>query len=296
MAKIALKRAGALGDIIMSLNFVSSLKEENEVKYFCHSSSLNVLNNFIKNNKIVDIFPLEEYKSENFDKTINLIGYPLNEGYPYKKMSKHLLEYFANEMNVDFSFDKFTLDLPKFPNKIKNRNYPYYITFQNKTGWSVYKEWWGWQELINLIKKEKPNIEIYQIGGEDDPEIKNIDGSFCGDTFDDNVAALAWARLHIGLDSVFNHITNINWRGKGKTKAIILFGSTQKDASGYPHNINVSLDLSCQPCFKEDPKISRMPLGLCDNPINQTYENPQHACMKGITPEMVFEKINLNLF
>lgn len=293
MEKIALIRPGAIGDIMMALNFVQELKSKKEVTFFCSSAIHSMLNNFISNNKLVSFQPLEQYKKENFDKTINLIGYPLNEGYPYKKMNRHLLEYFASEMETNFSFDQFTLTLPKFPKKIKNRNTPRYMTFQNKTGWSVYKEWWGWQELINLIKEKKPNIEIYQIGGSNDPKIENIDGNFCGDSFEDNLAAQAWANIHIGLDSVFNHTTNINWLNKGRTKGIILFGSTQADASGYPHNDNISLGLSCQPCFKEDPKISRVSLGLCDNPPNQTYENPQHACMKGITPEMVFEKIKL---
>ena len=293
MEKIALIRPGAIGDIMMALNFVQELKSKKEVTFFCSSAIHSMLNNFISNNKLVSFQPLEQYKKENFDKTINLIGYPLNEGYPYKRMNRHLLEYFASEMETNFSFDQFTLTLPKFPKKIKNRNTPRYITFQNKTGWSVYKEWWGWQELINLIKEKNPNIEIYQIGGSNDPKIENIDGNFCGDSFEDNLAAQAWANIHIGLDSVFNHTTNINWLNKGRTKGIILFGSTQAEASGYPHNENISLGLSCQPCFKEDPKISRVPLGLCDNPPNQTYENPQHACMKGITPEMVFEKIKL---
>ena len=293
MGKIALIRPGAIGDIMMALNFVQELKSKKEVTFFCSSAIHSMLNNFISNNKIVSFQPLEQYKKENFDKTINLIGYPLNEGYPYKKMNRHLLEYFASEMETNFSFDQFTLTMPKFPKKIKNRNTPRYITFQNKTGWSVYKEWWGWQELINLIKERNPNIEIYQIGGSNDPKIENIDGNFCGDSFEDNLAAQAWANIHIGLDSVFNHTTNINWLNKGRTKGIILFGSTQAEASGYPHNENISLGLSCQPCFKEDPKISRVSLGLCDNPPNQTYEKPQHACMKGITPEMVFEKIKL---
>ena len=293
MGKIALIRPGAIGDIMMALNFVQELKRKNEVSFFCSSGIHAILNNFVSNNKLVNFYPSEEYKQEDFDKTINLIGYPLGEGYPYKKMNRHLLEYFANEMETNFSFDQFALDLPIFPKKIKNRNTPRYVTFQNKTGWSVYKEWWGWQELINLIKEKNPNVEIYQIGGPNDPQIENTDGSFCGDSFEDNLAAQAWANTHIGLDSVFNHTTNINWLNKGKTKGIILFGSTQADASGYPHNDNISLGLSCQPCFKEDPKVSRVPLGLCDNPQNQTYENPQHACMKGITPEMVFDKIKL---
>lgn len=291
--KIALIRPGAIGDIMMTLNFIQELKTKNEVTYFCDPSIHSVLNNFISNNKLVSFKTLEHYKQEDFHRTIYLTGYPLSEGYPHKKMGKHLLEYFANEMGVNFDFNSFVLNLPLFPKKIKNRHSPRYITFQNKTGWSSYKEWWGWQELINLIKEKKPNIEIYQIGGPSDPQIKNIDDSFCGDSFEDNLAAQAWANIHIGLDSVFNHTTNINWLNKGKTQGIILFGSTQHDASGYPHNDNISLGLSCQPCFKEDPKVSRVPLGLCDNPPNQTYENPQHSCMKGITPEMVFEKIRL---
>lgn len=295
MTKIALKRPGAIGDIIMTFNFVEKLKANHDVYYFCHQLNYDILQNFVAKNKIVKLYPLENYNEKNFDKTINLIGYPINEGYPNKKMDKHLLEYFAFEMKVKFDFNSFNLDLPIFPKKIKNKNSPFYITFQNKTGWSIYKEWWGWQELINLIKHHRPDIEIYQIGGSDDPIINNIDGSFCGDSFENNVAAQAWSTLHIGLDSVFNHTTNINWTNKGKVKGIILFGSTQKEASGYPHNENISLGLNCQPCFKENPKVSRMPLGICNNPSNQTYENPQHSCMKNITPNMVFEKIINNL-
>lgn len=297
MAKIALIRPGAIGDILMAFNFVQDLKKKNSVVFFCSNGIYSILKNFTAKNNIVNLQPLENYKPENFDKTINLIGYPIKENYPseedypYKRMSKHLLQYFAKEMDVEFSFDKFSLNLPTFPKKIKNRNYPRYITIQTKTGWSAYKEWWGWQDFIDLLKKNKPNIEIYQIGGPDDPEYKNIDGSFCGDSFEDNLAAQAWSYCHIGLDSVFNHTTNINWITKGKNKAIILFGSTQADASGYPHNYNISLNLHCQPCFKENPLFTRVPLGLCNNPPNQTYENPQHACMKGITPEMVYEYI-----
>lgn len=291
MAKIALLRPGAIGDIIMSLNFVFPLQKENDVSFFCHNSNYNILKPFVSN--FCKLESLENLNKKNFDKVINLVGYPINEGYPHKKMSKHLLEYFSKEIGVEFSFEYFVCDKPCFPKKIKNRNYPRYITIQTKTGWSTYKDWWGWQDLVNLLKKNKPNIEIYQIGGPNDPQLNNIDGSFCGDNFLDNVSAQAWANLHIGLDSVFNHTTNIIWSNKGKTKSIILFGSTQSTASGYPHNVNISLNLPCQPCFKENPKISTMSLGLCENPPNQTYENPQHACMKNISPKMVYDLIQI---
>ena len=293
MSKIAVIRPGAVGDIIMILNSVIKLKESSDVTIFCHESILPIIKEFVNRNDICKIASLEQYDRENFDKTIQAVGYPIYEGYPHVRMQRHLLEYFAKEMEVDFSFNNLNLSLPSFPTKIKNRDYPKHITVQNKTGWSVYKEWWGWQQLIDMMKQKMPDVEIYQIGGPNDPQISNIDGSFCGEPFEDNLAAQAWAVLHLGLDSVFNHTTNINWIGKGKTKGIILFGSTQADASGYPHNENISLGLACQPCFKEDPKVSSASLGVCDNPPNQTYESPQHACMKGITPEMVFDKIKL---
>ena len=52
MRKIALKRPGALGDIIMSFNFIKKLKENHEVYYFCHSNSFNILNNFVVKNNL----------------------------------------------------------------------------------------------------------------------------------------------------------------------------------------------------------------------------------------------------
>lgn len=291
---MAVIRPGAIGDIVMSLSFTRQLALQYEVHYFCHVSVYNILKTFVNNNRLVHVFDtLESYCPEKYSITIDLVGYPLKEGYPYRKMNKHLLNYFADEMSCVFSFDSFELDLPALPKKIKNRHSPKYITFQNKTGWSVYKEWWGWSKLIELLKRNRPEIEIYQIGGPTDPQIENTDGTFCGESFDDNIAAQAWSSLHIGLDSVFNHTTNILWRNKGKTPGIILFGSTQADASGYPHNKNISLNLPCQPCFREDPKISKMSLGPCINPAGQIYDNPKHACMAGITPEMIFESIKI---
>ena len=296
MQKIAIYRPGAIGDVLMSFNFLKQLKEKYEVHYFCHSSIHSVLNSFVKSNCILEHFCcLEDYNQINFDKTVNLVGYPLQEGYPHKKMQNHLLYYFAKEMECEFTFDDFELDLPPLPKKIKNQNSPRYITFQNKTGWSVYKEWWGWQQLIDMLKQNHPEVEIYQIGGPNDPQINNVDGSFCGDSFEENLAAQAWSIGHVGLDSVFEVTTNIQWRNKGRNKGIILFGSTQHDATGYPFNINICLNLPCQPCFKEDPRISQMSMGACINPPNQDYDNPKHACMAGITPEIVYLNV-LNFF
>mgnify|MGYP000844586305 CR=1 FL=1 len=125
-----------------------------------------LLNDFIGQNKIKEnlkIF-IESAKKRKVPLDHVLVYGPPGLG------KTTISQIIANEMGVNFDFNSFVLNLPLFPKKIKNRHSPSYITFQNKTGWSAYKEWWGWQELINLIKEKKPNIEIYQIGGANDPQ------------------------------------------------------------------------------------------------------------------------------
>jgi hypothetical protein len=75
--------------------------------------------------------------------------------------------------------------------------------------------------------------------------------------------------------------------------SVILWGSTQPGASGYPHNVNLCLGLPCQPCFREDPALSMFPQGLgpCPNPPGQTYDAPRHACMDGINAERVAREL-----
>lgn len=285
MQSTALIRPGSLGDIVMAFNFVRSIR--GRVSFFCHQRMLEVLSGFAKRCG-VDLRPLEEHDPGEFDRNISLIGYPISEGYPHKPMSRHLLQYLADEMSVDFSFDSFDATPPKKPQIVKHS---LYVTVQTKTGWSMYKDWWGWDELVSMLRKARLDIGVYQIGGPDDPRLREADGCLCGESFEDNLGAQAWSMSHLGLDSVFNHTTNIIWHGRGRVRSVILFGATQSSASGYPHNDNISLGLGCQPCFREDPRISMVPLGVCTNPPGQTYESPRHACMAGITPEMVLQRL-----
>ena len=112
-----------------------------------------------------------------------------------------------------------------------------------------------------------------------------------GQPLEHSIDLMAHATLHLGVDSWTNHLTNIQWKDIGFTPAIILWGSTQASASGYARNTNISMGLKCQPCFREDPKISRMPRGPCINPPGQDYEHPKHACMAGITVKRVLDEI-----
>ncbi len=107
-----------------------------------------------------------------------------------------------------------------------------------------------------------------------------------------SLAAIANARVHLGPDSWTSHATNIRWGAAEKrTPGVILWGSSQVTATGYPWNTNICKNLTCQPCFREDPKLSDTPLDICPNPGGQTYEKPLHKCMADITVDEVFEAV-----
>lgn len=294
MSSIALHRPGAIGDIIMILNCAPKLREQfNKIDLYCHESIVKILKNFCLYSGIVDnVIDSSLLKRQEYDKVVDCIGYPIKEGYPNVRMKKHLIYYFAEEMGIDVTLDDVELN-PLPPLKLNKR---LYITIQNKTGWSIYKEWWGWQQLIDRLKDKRPDIGVYQIGGPNDPKLSNIDGSFTGGSFEDNLAVQTWGRAHLGLDSVFNHTSNYKWRGIGKKNCVILFGSTQYDASGYQHNTNISLGLSCQPCFRENPDVSSVSGGICPNPPNQTYQEPKHKCMFDISVDIVYDALLKKLY
>jgi ADP-heptose:LPS heptosyltransferase/glycosyltransferase involved in cell wall biosynthesis len=276
-------RPGAIGDVLMTLNLVKKFREKHpnaELTYRCHPDTAKILKDTI----LKAGFDRVETGSTVYGQEINLIGYPLTEGYPHKPMKKHLIEYFGKELGVEYDAENFSLPTEPFA-QMKTP----YATIHPWAGWSQYKNWAAdrWDELCKRLEAE--GIMTVQIGGPRDQRVKatqNILDS--ANTFETSKAALANATIHLGVDSWTNHATNIKWVGKGRTPAVILWGSTQWEAAGYSHNTNISKGLLCQPCFREDPKISRMPLGVCPNPAGQTYEAPRHDCMNQISVEEVF--------
>ena len=285
---IAIHRPGAIGDILMTLNSIPALKDANpsrEIWYFCHGwfAKPEQLGNIILTagcDRVLDCDIVDVW-TPIFERMIVPSGYPLNEGYPHKPMSDHLVNYFTREMGLESAASQLpSLRLPR-PQRLNDMPKDY-ATLQWKASWSSYKEWpfERWEALVNEL-----DFPVVIMSPANTPRLS------------DAIALVANARMHIGIDSFANHLTNFTWVDDDaiigrKLPAVILWGSTQVSAAGYPHNTNISLGLECQPCFREDPtRTLHVQLGPCINPPGQTYDHPQHSCMYGISEEQVLREV-----
>ena len=287
--KVALVRPGAIGDILMTLNLIPAFKAANpdtDVHYFCAGGFAKpdaLLPTMLAAgcDQVLDVAGIKAW-AKSYDQVIGLIGYQIDWAKNCRRpMDRHLIRYFAEEMGLDqaASVDPWqglklaSLKLPRPSARLGGE----YVTLQVTAGWSKYKMWplERWQEVQGAF----PELRFVPI---DESQ---------GRTLAETIAIVANARLHVGVDSFANHLTHYRWGGK-RVPGVIVFGSSQVTACGYPTNINLSAGLACQPCFKEDPAISTMSLGPCINPVRGTYEDDTpHACMEAISVEQVVEAI-----
>ena len=96
--RIALVRPGAIGDVLMTLNLLPAFKEANPDADIHYYTRVEGLDDIIRAAGAIPgrcgIESLPE-----LDRHINLVGYPIEEGYPEKPMRRHLLDYFADELD-----------------------------------------------------------------------------------------------------------------------------------------------------------------------------------------------------
>jgi len=307
--RIALHRPGAIGDILMTLNLLPAFKEAHpdaDIHYYCHSSLARPeqLGGIIVAAGAAMVGNSEQFGElrRQYDRVIDLVGYPLSEGYPEQPMARHLLDYFAEEMDIGSTTGGLPSLTLRRPNLCIEKPY---FTMQTQAGWSRYKQWpkERWDQVTAALAPLKFFL---------------IDKS-SGWELGESIRIFSNARMHIGIDSFCNHLTNYTWtddHGGRKVPGVILWGSTQASAAGYPDNVNISKGLSCQPCFRENPAMSRMPRGPCVNVVTKTmevrgapmpgglsgdewtygpapsYDDPRpHLCMDMITVEEVVEAV-----
>jgi hypothetical protein len=290
---VAVFRPGAIGDVLMTLNLVPALRERfpgHLVHFYCHRWIGQQLGALMQMAGVTEWKDMDTFRGRRADYAEAFIvkGYPLAEGFPRKPMRRHLIQYFAEELGLDAGgLPSLQASLAPMPGLERP-----YATLHPTARWSVYKSWplERWAAVLRAC----PGMPVYQIGAADDPRVPGARHDFMGTPLLVAAALLANARLHLGVDSFTNHLSHYRWNGR-QVPSVILWGSTQRTATGYPHNVNLSLDLPCQPCFREDAAISMFPHGLgpCPNPLGQTYEAPRHACMAGIPVERVVAEARL---
>ena len=258
--RVVWHRPGAIGDVLITLNFVKLYKKENPndwVIYKTAPSTASMLRPIMLEAGVDEVVTTADEVA--CDKQFNLIGYPLHEGYPERPMAGHLIHYFSEELGLGGRYKELQLKLPK------RTIDPPYITLHATAGWSMYKNWpldrWAW--VCEQLKQQ--GIQAVQIGGPGDQVVESVAFNRLGLPFLESLGLFANAELHVGIDSWSNHATNIVWEGKGKVPGVILWGSTQASPAGYPQNYNISLGLPCQPCFREDPKSPPFPAACAES-------------------------------
>ena len=277
---------GHFGDIIMLLNLVKNFRAKHgQIKLVLrtHSWTKSIMEDFVKTCGIDEVVDTPTSMSNE----LQCFGYNVNhkeplKGHPYTISKEHVIEGFAKNLGVEADFESLEFKKPPFPFQGD------FLTIHPQSLWSPYKNWPDerWEELCERFEKEK--IKVLQIAGPGDRVIKNahriIGEGSAKMLFKMSVCAVANSRLHIATDTWTQHSLNIKWDGK-RTKGLILWGSSNIVATGYKTNTNIVKNLKCQPCLKEDPKISTVPLGPCENKPRGIHE-----CMDLISVDEVFNK------
>jgi tetratricopeptide (TPR) repeat protein/2-polyprenyl-3-methyl-5-hydroxy-6-metoxy-1,4-benzoquinol methylase len=101
--KIALVRPGAVGDVIMISNVIPELRAKYPdavIDFYTKIQGLEPILTMAGVNHILD-YDVLDVREHEYDVIKYLIGYPLppKENYPNERMSRHLLEYFQDEIN-----------------------------------------------------------------------------------------------------------------------------------------------------------------------------------------------------
>ena len=173
-------------------------------------------------------------------------------------------------------------DFPKLylsETEIKNINkrYPFqYIAIcpVGKQKFSANRKEWGinnFQKLRNLLS----NFNFIQIGILTDPILENvIDAREL--SVREAAAVIYNSSFFIGLEGGFMHIS----KAVNKKSVIIYGGFMRPEITAYDNNINFFNHVDCSPCFDSDVRLK-----YCDS----------MKCMKGITPETVYNKIKTYL-
>lgn len=245
-------RNGAFGDVVYCSAITSQLKKLGyQVIFYTGCEPIARLLDGV--DLVVNI---NQWDKRPAGRDISVLAYPFKNGYPHTPMTKHLIEYACIEAGLPIGESKLKSFEPIYSGQ--------YMTFQPTCGWSSYKEYDYWPPIIEHFSKIMPIIKIDQ-----------------SRSWADTCALIQHAQVHVGQDSVGNHIA-----GAYKTPAVILFGSTSPAGSGYDTAINIWRPRCWEsgfvaPCYYEDKFSNGIKIRNCGD-----------KCINRITKEEIITAIN----
>lgn len=146
--------------------------------------------------------------------------------------------------------------------------------------WSVdkYNRW------IKLFKQKYPSVKVVQLGvSKDRCEKLDVDIDLVGlTTFEELLIILKRATIHLDGECGYVHLRHFLTEGKGKS--IVIFGPTSNVIRGYPENINIRNDNSC-----ELPLCEWIAGGSWQSFCLKTKECRAH-CVESVSPEFVHQE------
>ena len=143
-----------------------------------------------------------------------------------------------------------------------------------KTSFCANRKEWGvanFQRLRDLLG----DIRFVQVGLPADPLLERVVDAR-NLSVRETAAAIGRALFFLGLEGGLMHLA----RSVGTRSAIVYGGLIRPEISAYEGNVNVANPVECSPCFHSD-----RPHQPCES----------MACMKGISPEAVFDLIAARL-
>ncbi len=131
-----------------------------------------------------------------------------------------------------------------------------------------------YEELCSLIREKYPDIKLVQLGGKEEPIIKETDYQFMGESFELVEKIITDSKLHFDCESGLVHVAT-----QLGVKCFVVFGPTPIWYFGYEGNCNIG------------PKVCGECKGLLNDWYTHCIKYDSPKCMESITAQMVFEKI-----
>lgn len=272
-------RFGGIGDVLICLNGLGQLKRRHpnlRISFYTHTSLGDLARLQVELDEVVTADRFEDFDCER----MGILGLvPYFEIYPSRSHgSGHVVDRLAYILNLDRPERVHRMEIGA---TVRSENF---ATIHVTPSWSPYKAWRfeRWQEIADRLREQ--GLSVCQIGGGSDEALEGVEDCR-GLPVAESIELMKAARLHVGVDSFTNHVTNI----LPLTPSVIIWGPTSSASFGYSHNQNIEIRPACSPCYRAYDSANR--LSLCPHDRSHDPATPDAPCTGDIGVERVWDGI-----